>query len=382
MATHGALAGIRVIEFAGIGPGPFCGMMLADMGAQIVRIDRTSGGWPPAMEPACDFVARGRRSIAIDLKKPGAADLALELIATADALIEGFRPGVMEDLGLGPDSCLARNPRLVYGRMTGWGQTGPLAHAAGHDLNYIALSGALHAIGPADGPPTVPLNLIGDYGGGGLMLAYGIVCALLHARVTGHGQVIDAAMTDGAALLATPIYAMYAAQQWSLQRGANVIDGGAHFYGCYRCADGRFIAIGAIEPHFHALLLEKLGMEDAAQWQQFDSSRWSEYRQRLEALFATRTRTEWCGILEGIDVCFAPVLDFDDAARHPHNEARGTFVERAGKLQPGPAPRLSLTPGSIGVMAPRRGEHTLEILREAGIATQRIESLQAAGVIG
>jgi len=356
-------------------------MMLADMGAQIVRIDRTSGGWPPPMDPACDFTARGRRSIAIDLKKPGASALALELIDSADALLEGYRPGVMEEIGLGPDTCLARNPRLVYGRMTGWGQSGPLAGAAGHDINYIALSGVLHAIGPADRPPSVPLNLIGDYGGGGLMLAYGIVCALLYARVSGCGQVIDAAMTDGAALLATPIYAMHAAHQWSTQRGVNVLDGGAPFYGCYRCADDRFIALGAIEPQFHALLLEKLGVEDAAQWQQFDAARWPEYRRRLEAIFGSRTRAQWCELLEASDVCFAPVLDFEEAPQHDHNRARGTFIERADGAQPAPAPRLSLTPGSVGSPAPRRGEHTFEILRAAGISQERIEALQAAGVI-
>ena len=377
----GPLTGVRVVEFAGIGPGPFCGMMLADMGAQILRIDRTGGDWPPPIDPACDFTARGRRSIAIDLKKPGAAALVLELMDTADVLIEGFRPGVMEEIGLGPDTCLARNPRLVYGRMTGWGQSGPLARAAGHDLNYIALSGVLHAIGPPDRPPSVPLNLIGDYGGGGLMLAYGIVCALLHARASGRGQVIDAAMTDGAALLATQIYSMHAARQWSTQRGANLLDGGAHFYRCYRCADGRFIALGAIEPQFHALLLEKLGVEDAAQWQQFDPARWPEYHERLEAIFATRTRPQWCEQLEGSDVCFAPVLDFEEAPRHEHNRARGTFIERKGGAQPAPAPRLSLTPPSPGPPAPQRGEHTLDILREVGVAQERIDALLAAGVI-
>src|SRR5690606_24713022 len=260
-----------------------------------------------------DFVGRGRRSVAVDLKNPEARELALELISTADALIEGYRPGVMESLGLGPEECLARNPRPAYGRMTGWGQSGPLAQAAGHDISYMALAGVLHAIGPPDRPPTVPLNLIGDYGGGGLMLAFGLVCALLEARASGRGQVIDAAMTDGTVLLATAIYAAHAAGQWSTQRGVNLLDGGAYFYGCYACADGKFIALGSIEPQFHALLLEKLGVEDAQEWRQFDPRRWPEHRKRLEKIIATRSRDEWCALLEGSDVCFAPVLDFDEA---------------------------------------------------------------------
>lgn len=379
--ARGPLAGIRVVEFAGIGPGPFCGMMLADMGAELIRIDRTVADWASAQSPDVDFVARGRRSIAIDLKNRQARELVLELLGTADALIEGYRPGVMESLGLGPEECLARHPQLVYGRMTGWGQSGPLAQAAGHDLNYIALSGVLHAIGSGDRPPTVPLNLIGDYGGGGLMLAYGIVCALLEARVSGRGQVIDAAMTDGSALLATSIFAAHAAGFWSTRRESNLLDGGAYFYGCYLCADGRFIALGSIEPHFHALLLQKLGIEDTQDWQQFDAQRWPEYRQRLAAIIATRTREEWCALLEGSDVCFAPVLDFEEAPRHAHNRARGTFVEYAGYVQPAPAPRLSRTPGSIRRPAPRRGEHTVEILQEAGISEARIAELRAGGAI-
>jgi len=379
--ARGPLAGIRVVEFAGIGPGPFCGMMLADMGAELIRIDRTVADWSSSQSPDFDFVARGRRSIAIDLKKPQARELVLELLGTADALIEGYRPGVMESLGLGPDECLARHPRLVYGRMTGWGQSGPLAQAAGHDLNYIALSGVLHAIGPGDRPPTVPLNLIGDYGGGGLMLAFGIVCALLEARISGRGQVIDAAMTDGSALLATPIFAAHAAGFWSTRREANLLDGGAYFYGCYACADGKFIALGSIEPQFHALLLQKLGVEDAQDWQQFDAGRWPEYRQRLATIIATRTREEWCTRLEGSDVCFAPVLDLEEAPQHEHNRARGTFVEYAGHLQPAPAPRLSRTPADIRRPAPQRGEHTVEILREAGVSEARIAELRAGGAI-
>lgn len=380
-SARGPLAGIRVVEFAAVGPGPFCGMMLADMGAELIRIDRTVADWVSSQDPEFDFVARGRRSVAVDLKKPGACALVLELLDTADALIEGYRPGVMESLGLGPEVCLARNPRLVYGRMTGWGQSGPLAPAAGHDLNYIALSGVLHAIGPGDRPPTVPLNLIGDYGGGGMMLAFGLVCALLEARSSGRGQVIDAAMTDGSALLGTSIYAMHAAGAWSTRRQSNLLDGSAHFYGCYACADGRFIALGSIEPQFHALLLQKLGVGDAREWQQFDARRWPEYRRRLEAIIATRTRDEWCRHLEGSDVCFAPVLDLEEAPYHGHNRARETFVEYGGHVQPAPAPRLSRTPGSIRRPAPQRGEHTVEILREAGLSETRIAELRAAGVI-
>lgn len=377
----GPLAGIRIVELAGVGPGPFCGMMLADMGAELIRIDRTVPDWAATQDPTHDLVGRGRRSIAINLKKPGASELVLELLAGADALIEGFRPGIMESLGLGPEVCLERNPRLVYGRMTGWGQTGPLAQAAGHDLNYIALSGVLHAIGPADRPPAVPLNLIGDYGGGAMMLAFGLVCALLEARASGLGQVVDAAMTDGAALLATPIYAAHAARHWTTRREANLLDGGAYFYGCYTCADGKFIALGSIEPQFHALMLEKLGVEDASEWQQFDAARWPEYQRRLKAIIAARTRDEWCRELEGSDVCFAPVLDFDEAPHHEHNRARGTFVERAGHLLPAPAPRLSRTPGSFSPQAPRRGEHTEEILRATGVTEARITELRAGGVI-
>lgn len=377
----GPLSGVRVVELAGIGPGPFCGMMLADHGADVIRIDRLNPGWGLPDDPATDFTSRGRRSIAIDLKRPGAVEVVLDLVTHADVLIEGYRPGVMEKLGLGPDVCFARNRRLVYGRMTGWGQSGPLAAAAGHDLNYIALSGVLYAIGPEDRPPPVPLNVIGDYGGGGLMLAFGIVSGILEARASGRGQIIDAAMTDGAALLATPVYALYAAGVQGRRRGANLLDGGAHFYGCYACADGRYIALGAIEPAFHAQLLERLGVQDAAEWRQFDAARWPEYRQRLEAIIATRTRALWCELLEGTDVCFAPVLDFEEAPRHAHNRARGTFFPSGEHWQPAPAPRFERTCAFPGSPPPMRGQHTQEILLEAGLTQEEIAELRGAKVV-
>jgi alpha-methylacyl-CoA racemase len=344
----GPLHGIKIVELAGVGPAPFCAMLLADMGAEVLRIERRRA---PATGAAIDILgagmlSRGRQSIALDLKQPEAVELALRLIERGDALVEGFRPGVMERLGLGPDACLARNPALVYGRMTGWGQHGPLAHAAGHDIDYIALSGALHAIGPAEAP-SIPLNLVGDFGGGGMLLAFGIVCALLEARASGVGQVVDAAMTDGSALLMTMIYQLKALGAWSNTRASNAIDGGAHFYGTYQCADGKWIAVGAIEPQFYALLLEKCGIDDprfAAQW---DRARWPELKAALAELFRARPRDEWCALLEGTDTCVAPVLDLDEAPLHPHNQARGTFVEHAGAIEPAPAPRFSRTPTNL-----------------------------------
>lgn len=340
----GPLTGIRIVELAGIGPGPFCAMMLADMGAEIIRVERKG-----AQDPRGKFnlLLRGRPSIGIDLKEPAAIAATLRLIEQADALIEGFRPGVMEKLGLGPDVCLARNPRLVYGRITGWGQTGPLAQAAGHDINYISLSGVLHAIGEPGGKPVPPLNLVGDFGGGGMMLAFGIVCALLEAKASGQGQVIDAAMTDGSATLMTIIYGLKAMGTWTNERGANMLDGGAHFYGTYECADGKYVSIGSIEPQFYALLFEKLELNDPAFQEQMNKARWPELKERLTQAFKTKTRDEWCARMEASDVCFAPVLDLDEAPRHPHNAARGTFVELDGIPQPAPAPRFSRTTPTI-----------------------------------
>jgi alpha-methylacyl-CoA racemase len=351
--TNGPLKGLRVIEMAGIGPCPFAAMMLADMGAEVIRIDRkpdaklmSAAPNPyPMLGTKYDVMARGRRTLALDLKDPRARRVLLDLVAKADALVEGFRPGVMERLGLGPDACSERNPKLVVGRVTGWGQAGPLAQAAGHDLNYVALTGMLHAMGDADRPPPPPLNLVGDFGGGGMMLAFGVVCAMLEARASGRGQVVDAAMTDGAALLGAMMSGLRAHGLWSGARGTNLLDGGAPFYATYACADGRFIAVGAIEPQFYAQLLALTGASDPAFARQWDRDGWPALKDKFAALFATRTRDAWCALLEGTDACFAPVLDMDEAPRHPHNAARATFVDVDGVTQPAPAPRFSRTPG-------------------------------------
>ena len=371
----GPLAGLKVVEMAGLGPAPFCGMLLADMGAQVLRITRP-GPAAPLQDGRLDVFARGKQSISADLRDPAALAAVLDAIAKADALIEGFRPGVMERLGLGPDVCLARNPRLVYGRMTGWGQTGPLAHAAGHDINYIALAGALHAIGPAGQKPTVPLNYIGDFGGGGMLLGFGLVCALLEARTSGHGQVVDAAMTDGTALLSTMMYGFKAQGQWSNRRGDNMLDGGAHFYDTYTCADGKHIAIGAIEPQFYALLLKLLGITDPAFQAQMNPAAWPDLKQRLSALFATRPREAWCALLEGTDTCFAPVLDWDEAPVHPHNVARGTFVQVDGVVQPAPAPRFSRT---VAQLRESRVEISAdEMLESWGVGPDTVSALRGS----
>lgn len=378
----GPLHGIRVIEMAGLGPGPFCGMMLADMGAEVTCIERK----PKAAQSEFDKMKRtvtdrGRRSIALDMKKDGAADLALRLIDTADVLIEGFRPGVMERLGLGPDICLARNPRLVYGRMTGWGQHGPLAQSAGHDINYIAISGVLKAMGYADRPPTPPLHLVGDMGGGGMMLAFGIVCALLEAKNSGLGQVIDAAISDGTASLASMYYGMRAKGQWSEQRADNLLDGGAPFYGCYECADGRHIAIGSIEPQFYRLFLDLCGLDDPAFTDQWNKQAWPQLQKKLCQLFLLHSQDEWRALLEGTDVCFAPVLDFDQALEHPHYQARNTFINIDGIPQPAPAPRFSRTPGSAGRLPESVGQHTSEVLHEAGFSEAEVANFAAEGII-
>jgi alpha-methylacyl-CoA racemase len=338
--ASGPLAGYRVVEFAGIGPGPFASMMLADMGADVVTIDRIG-----AKRNMNSVAGRGRRVVEIDLKDKTAIAQVLDLLASADALIEGFRPGVMERLGLGPDIVLARNPRLVYGRMTGWGQDGPLAHAAGHDINYISITGALAAIGGKD-RPAPPLNLVGDFGGGALYLVVGILAALLEAKKSGKGQVVDAAMCDGAASLMSMFFELAASGRWTEERESNFLDGGAHFYGVYECACGRFISIGSIEPQFYALLREHAGLSDACFDAQMDREAWPALKQNLAAIFKSKDRDAWCAIMEGTDICFAPVLTMTEAPRHPHMAAREVFITRHGVPQPAPAPRFSRTPSA------------------------------------
>jgi alpha-methylacyl-CoA racemase len=359
---QGPLTGLKIVEFAGIGPGPFCGMLLSDLGADVVRIDRIGarGG------AKTDVTARGRRSVALDLKDPAAVETALALMDKADAVFEGFRPGVMERLGLGPDVALKRNPKLVYGRMTGWGQFGPYAQAAGHDINYISIVGALHAIGTAE-KPVPPLNLVGDFGGGALYLAFGLLAGVIHARASGQGQVIDCAMTDGAASLMAMFYGMSAAGGWSDQRKSNLLDGGAQFYDTYECSCGRFISLGSIEPQFYALLLEKAQLEDPAFKAQMDRSAWPDLKTKLAAAIKTKSRDEWCAIMDATDVCFAPVLSLAEAPSHPHNAARKTFVDVEGVMQPAPAPRFSATPGAIQGPAPAIGAHTDNVLAEWGV---------------
>ncbi|GIW42678.1 MAG: CoA transferase [Candidatus Binatia bacterium] len=382
MAASGPLVGTRVVEIAGIGPGPFCGMVLADLGAEVVRVDRAQRVRQPWPErPSADVLGRGRRSVGVDLKNPRGVETVLRLVEKADVLVEGFRPGVMERLGLGPEVCLARNPRLVYGRMTGWGQEGPLAHAAGHDINYIALSGALHPIGRRGERPVPPLNLVGDFGGGGMLLALGIVAALYEREKSGKGQVVDAAMTDGSALLTTIIHGLLAIGFWEDERGVNLLDTGAPFYEVYETADGKYVAVGALEPQFYSELLRLTGLEGEKLPDQMDRTRWPEMKEKFAAVFRTKTREEWCRILEGSDACFAPVLSLREAPRHPHNAARGTFTEFAGIVQPAPAPRFSRTPPAIQRPPAHPGEHTEEVLREWGFSAEEIVSLREAGAV-
>jgi alpha-methylacyl-CoA racemase len=378
----GPLSGITVIEIAGIGPGPYCGMLLADLGADVIRIDRTQAvtGGDPASPPA-DLLARGRRSVGVDLKNPDGVEVVLGLVERADALIEGFRPGVTERLGIGPDDCLARNPRLVYGRMTGWGQDGPYASTAGHDINYISLAGALEPIGRRGEAPVPPLNLVGDFGGGGLLLAFGLVAALLEVTRSGRGQVIDAAMVDGAASLMTMTHSFRAMGLWNDERGTNMLDTGAHYYDVYETADGRYVSVGSIESQFYAELLRLTGLEGEDLPAQNDRSQWPALKERLAGIFRTKTRDEWCALMEGTDVCFAPVLSIPEATEHPHNVARGTFVEVAGITQPGPAPRFSRTPGEIRRPPAHAGQHTDEVLTEAGFDADRLAKLREAGAI-
>jgi len=378
----GPLAGVRVIELAGIGPGPFAAMMLSDMGADVIRVDRAGsvyGGDPQS--PPADIMNRGRRSIGVDLKSPDGLETVMRLVESADALIEGFRPGVTERLGLGPEDCMARNPRLVYGRMTGWGQDGPYAHAAGHDINYISLAGALEPMGRKGEAPVPPLNLIGDFGGGGMMLAFGVVCAIIESRGSGTGQVVDAAMVDGAATLMTFFHGFRAMGVWDDERGTNLLDTGAHFYDVYETADGTYLSIGSIEPQFYAQLRETLGLTDSRWDQQMSRSAWPELKAELRELFLTRTRDEWCELMEHTDICFAPVLSMAEAPSHPHNVARGTFTEVAGVVQPRPAPRFSRTDSSIQRPPAHAGQHTDELLTEAGFTAEEIDSLRAQGAI-
>lgn len=378
----GPLSGVKIVEFGGIGPPPMCAMLLADMGADVLRIDRTQAsglGFPVA--PRFAVMDRSRRSVAIDLKTSQGIDAVLRLLDQADALVEGFRPGVLERLGLGPEVCLQRNPRLVYGRVTGWGQTGPLAHAAGHDINYIALTGAAYAIGRRGQPPTPPLNLVGDFGGGALYLALGIVAALFEAQRSGRGQIVDAGMVDGAASLMASIYGLYAAGLINNRRGENLVDSGSHFYNVYETADGQFISIAAIEAKFYAELLQRLGLEHEPLPGQMAREHWPQLQERLTTLFRTKTREEWCALLEGTDVCFAPVLSMDEAPHHPHNTSRGTFIEIDGVMQPAPAPRFSRTPSYVQRPPAAPGEHTEEGLLDWGFTPDEIVALQRTGAI-
>lgn len=372
----GPLQGIRVIEIAGLGPGPFCAMLLADLGADVLRIERATGSG--LFDPKFDLSNRGKRSVVLDLKKPEGVAAVLKLVESADILTEGFRPGVMERLGLGPDICLARNPKLVYGRMTGFGQTGPLAKVAGHDINYIAMSGALHAIGGAD-KPVPPLNLVGDFGGGALYLAFGLMAALIEAGRSGKGQVVDATMIDGAASLMTMMYGMAAAGSWDDRRYSNLVDGGAHFYDTYETADGRHVSIGSIEPQFYAELIRLAGLDPAEFAAQNDKAEWPRMKARLVEVFKTKTRDEWCSLMEGSDVCFAPVLSMFEAPEHPHNRERGTFIEVDGVVQPGPAPRFSRTEPGRPTPPPAPGTHTDEGLADWGFSADEIAALKASG---
>ena len=378
----GPLHGLRVVELASIGPGPMCAMLLADLGADVMRIDRLEpSGLGVPVHPRFDVNGRSRRSVALNLKAEAGVEAALRIVERADVLIEGFRPGVAERLGLGPADCHARNPRLVYGRMTGFGQTGPLAQAAGHDLNYIALPGALDAIGPAGGPPVPPLNLVGDYGGGALYLAFGLMAALFERQTSGRGQVVDAAMVDGAASLMSMFHGLLAAGGWSGPRGGNLLDGGAPFYGVYETADGQHVSIGSLEPKFYAEMIRRLGLDEKFLRLQGDVSQWPALRQAIAAAVRERTRDEWSALLEGTDVCFAPVLKLGEAHLHPHAVARGTYVEVAGVVQPGPVPRFDRSVPDPPRPAPETGAHTAEVLAECGFTDDDIARLRTSGVI-
>jgi alpha-methylacyl-CoA racemase len=378
----GPLTGVKVVEFAGIGPGPFCCMLLADMGADVIRVDRAVNvGKENGVDPRYNNLLRGRKNIAIDLKNPEGVELALQLCEKADVLIEGFRPGVMERLGLGPDVMFKRNPKIVYGRMTGWGQDGPIAHTAGHDINYISLSGALHSIGPVDGPPVPPLNLVGDFGGGALYMAVGALAAYIEAQKSGKGQVVDTSMVEGSASLMSAVFGMHAAGLWDDRRGYNRLDGGAHYYGVYQCKDGKYVSIGSIEPQFYALLLKLTGLEGKQIPPQADRSSWPINRETLREIFLTKTREEWTKLLEDTDTCFGPVLSLGEAIEHHHNVARGSFVEIDGFKQPGPAPKFLRTPSKTPRGVAKAGEHSKEVLADWGFPAGEVDRLAGSGAI-
>jgi alpha-methylacyl-CoA racemase len=378
----GPLAGLRIVELAGIGPAPFCGMMLADMGAEVIRVDRASGVSPGVHLPRrYNVLCRGRKSIAVDLKQVAGVETVLRLVEHAEAFIEGFRPGVIERLGLGPEVLHARNPKLVIGRMTGWGQEGPIAHTAGHDINYIALSGTLSMFGRKGSAPTPPLNLIGDFGGGGMLLAFGVLAGIIEAQRSGTGQVIDAAMVDGAAVLAAALFGMHAQGLLTEERGTNMLDTGAHFYDVYECADGQYISIGSIEPQFYEELLQLTGVDKEYFADQRNRAKWPEYKARLAAVFKTKPRQAWVDIMQDSDVCFAPVLSPSEAPRHPHNQQRGTFVTYDGVVQPAPAPRFDRTPPAIQGAVPEAGQHTDELLQACGFSAAEIRQLHACGAV-
>lgn len=380
----GPLTGYRIIELAGIGPAPMAAMMMGDMGADIIRVDRTKTHVMDRFaDPKFNVHGRSRRSVSVDLQKPEGAEVVLRLCAKADGIMEPFRPGVAERLGVGPDACLKANPKIVYGRMTGWGQSGPLAKAAGHDQNYIALTGALHAIGRKGQKPVPPLNLVGDFGGGGMLMAYGMVCGLLEAQKSGKGQVVDAAMVDGAALLLGALYGMVGAGLWNdKERESNMLDGGAHYYDTYETKDGKYVSIGSIEPQFYALLIEKAGLSGQNLPAQHDRAQWPMMKAKLEDVFRTRTRDEWCQIMEGSDVCFAPVLTMSEAPHHPAAKARNAYVDVGGFAQPAPAPRFSRTQEAVPRPAPKRGVNTEEVLEQSGFSAAEIAELKKSGIVG
>lgn len=377
-ASSGPLATLKIVEFAGIGPAPYAGMLLADLGAEVIRIDRHDA---QPLDPGHRVLGRGRRSIALNLKNPAALRCVRDFLARSDALIEGFRPGVMERLGLGPAECHALNPRLAYGRVTGWGQDGPLAQAPGHDINYVALTGVLNAIGTRTSGPVAPLNLLGDFAGGGMLLAFGILAAVIEARSTGRGQVVDAAMIDGASSLASLIWGMRSKGWWPGGRGENLLDGGAHFYGVFECADGKWVTLASIEPPFYAALLAALQLDPALAASQMNARQWPQLREQVAVAIRRRTRDEWSALLEGSDVCFAPVLDFDEARRHPHNLARGAFLEQGGLVHPAPAPRFSQTPGQAGAPAQVPGADGVALLKDIGYTDSQIAELAADGAV-